>query len=163
MTKDFQQCNIVLGICVYMNESIISDNMTNFNEDVGAGLLRTILLAKNNVPFSHKQIADNYIVIKRMYNFHAVRACITLSEYNLLKKYEFLPLETVDIQEVNREIEILKEAAFSENKILKDECNTIMEIRAKELKNIIASAYSNIPNEMYNGFKALDIYFEEIT
>ena len=146
-----------------MNESTLSENTVNSNEDIGAGLLRTIILAKNNVPFSHKQIADNYIVIKRMYNFHAVRANITLSEYNLLKKYEFLPLETIDIQEVNKEIEILKEAAFSDNKVLKNDCNKIMEIRAKELKNIIASAYSNIPNEIYNGFKALDKYFEEIT
>ena len=38
-----------------------------------------------------------------------------------------------------------------------------MLIRAKELKNITASAYANIPNEIYNGYKALDKYFEEIT
>lgn len=39
----------------------------------------------------------------------------------------------------------------------------IIVIRAKELKNITASAYSNVPSEMYNGYKAIDKYFEEIT
>ena len=30
------------------------------------------LLAKNNVPLSHKKAADNYIVIKRIFKFQAV-------------------------------------------------------------------------------------------
>ena len=36
-------------------------------------------------------------------------------------------------------------------------------IRAKELKYIIASRYAGITNEVYNGYKALERYFEEIT
>ena len=142
---------------------ILTNNIIDYNEDIGAGLLRTIVLAKNNVPYSHKRIADNYVVIKRMYNFHAVKATVTLSEYDLLKRYEFMPLECVTIQKVNEEIKFLKEAAFSDDLELRSDAEKIMIIRTKELKNITASAYASIPNEIYNGYKALDKYFEEIT
>ena len=33
----------------------------------------------------------------------------------------------------------------------------------KELKSIIASRYVKISNEIYNGYKALERYLEEIT
>ena len=81
-----------------MKETILTKNIIDYNEDIGAGLLRTIVLAKNDVPYSHKRIADNYVVIKRMYNFHAVKATVTLTEYDLLKKYDFMPLEGLTIQ-----------------------------------------------------------------
>ena len=55
------------------------------------------------------------------------------------------------------------EWSFSENKELRHDADKIIVIRAKELKNITASAYANIPNEMYNGYKAIEKYFEEIT
>ena len=146
-----------------MKETILTKNIIDYNEDIGAGLLRTIVLAKNDVPYSHKRIADNYVVIKRMYNFHAVKATVTLTEYDLLKKYDFMPLEGLTIQKVNEEIEFLKSSAFSDNLEIQADAEKIMLIRAKELKNITASAYANIPNEIYNGYKALDKYFEEIT
>ncbi len=146
-----------------MKETILTNNIIDYNEDIGAGLLRTIVLAKNDVPYSHKRIADNYVVIKRMYNFHAVKATVTLTEYDLLKKYDFMPLEGLTIQKVNEEIEFLKSSAFSDNLEIQADAEKIMLIRAKELKNITASAYANIPNEIYNGYKALDKYFEEIT
>ena len=98
-----------------------------------------------------------------MYNFHAVKATVTLTEYDLLKKYDFMPLEGLTIQKVNEEIEFLKSSAFSDNLEIQADAEKIMLIRAKELKNITASAYANIPNEIYNGYKALDKYFEEIT
>ena len=146
-----------------MKETILTKNIIDYNEDIGAGLLRTIVLAKNDVPYSHKRIADNYVVIKRMYNFHAVKATVTLTEYDLLKKYDFMPLEGLTIQKVNEEIEFLKSSAFSDDLEIQADAEKIMLIRAKELKNITASAYANIPNEIYNGYKALDKYFEEIT
>lgn len=146
-----------------MKDTILTNNIINFNEDIGAGLLRTIVLAKSNVPYYHKRIADNYVVIKRMYNFHAVKATITLMEYDLLKSYDLEPLEGITIQKANEEIEFLKTASFSEDNLLRCDSEKIMSIRAKELKNITASAYASIPNEMFNGYKAFDKYFEEIT
>lgn len=148
-----------------MDNISLNDNsiILNFDEDTGAALLRTILLSKSNIPYSHKRAADNFVVIKRMYNFHTVKAAISLSDYDLLKSYDMEPLECTTINKANDEIEFLKKWSFSENKELRRDADKIIVIRAKELKNITASAYANIPNEMYNGYKAIEKYFEEIT
>ena len=142
---------------------ILNNNVIDFNEDVGAALLRSIMLAKTGVPYSHKRVADNYVVIKRMYNFHTVKASVALSEYDLLKDYNMQPLECTTMNRINDEIEFLKKASNSASIELKEDADKIIIIRAKELKNITASAYSNIPSEMYNGYKAIEKYFEEIT
>ena len=146
-----------------MDNKLITKNIINFDNDLGAALLKTILLAKNNVPMSHKRTADNYVIIKRMYSSHAVKATISLSEYDLLKRYDFEPLECTTIQKANEEIEFLKKWSFANNLDLRKDADMIIVIRAKDLKNITASAYSNVPSEMYNGYKAIDKYFEEIT
>lgn len=153
------------GICFEMEDITLNKKniVKNINEDSGAGLLRTVLLAKNTVPYSHKRTADNYVIIKRVYNFHTVRASVTLAEYDLLKKYDMEPLENTTINKVNDEIELLQKWSAVENKELRQDADKIIIIRAKELKNITASAYANIPNEMYNGYKAIEKYFEEIT
>jgi len=145
------------------NTRINNNIITNFGEDLGAGLLRTVLLANTAVPYSHKRAADNFVIIKRMYKFHTVKAVVTLAEYDLLKKYDMEPLENTTINKINDEIEFLKKWSVSENKELRHDADKIIVIRAKELKNITASAYANIPNEMYNGYKAIEKYFEEIT
>lgn len=142
---------------------IINNKIIDFNEDIGAALLRTIMLAKTAVPYSHKRVADNFVVIKRMYKFHTVKAAVALMEYELLKKYDMQPLEYTTINKANDELEFLKNASISNDFTLKQDADKILIIRAKELKNITASAYSNIPNEMYNGYKAIEKYFEEIT
>lgn len=139
------------------------DINTNSEEDTGAALLRTILLARSDVPYSHKRAADNFVVIKRMYNFHTVKVAVTLIEYDLLKRYDMEPLENTTINKANEELEFLKKWSLAENKELRHDADAIIVIRAKELKNIIASAYASIPNEMYNGYKAIEKYFEEIT
>ena len=135
-----------------MDNKLITKNIINFDNDLGAALLKTILLAKNNVPMSHKRTADNYVIIKRMYSSHAVKATISLSEYDLLKRYDFEPLECTTIQKANEEIEFLKKWSFANNLDLRKDADMIIVIRAKELKNITASAYSNVPSEMYNGY-----------
>lgn len=145
-----------------MNETI-NTQVINFNDDLGAALLRTIMLAKTAVPYSHKRVADNFVVIKRMYKFHTVKAAIALSEYDLLKKYAMEPLECTTVVKANNEIEQLKKWSVSNTVDLKQDADMILVIRAKELKNITASAYSKIENEMFNGYKAIEKYFEEIT
>ena len=39
------------------NTRINNNIITNFGEDLGAGLLRTVLLANTAVPYSHKRAA----------------------------------------------------------------------------------------------------------
>ena len=98
-----------------------------------------------------------------MYKFHTVKAAVAIMEYELLKKYNMQPLEYTTINKANDELEFLKNASISNDFAQKQDADKILVIRAKELKNNTASAYSNIPNEMYNGYKAIEKYFEEIT
>ena len=39
-------------------------------EDAFTALSTSALLAKSSVPYSHRRIADNYVIIKRIYKFH---------------------------------------------------------------------------------------------
>ena len=119
-----------------MDELEINSKIINFDEDVGAALLRTIVLAKNNVPYSHKRIADNFVVIKRLYKFHTVKTLVTLSEYNLLKKYNMDSLESTKICKVVEELELLKKASSSVDLQIKSDADKIIEIRAKD-RNIL--------------------------
>jgi len=141
---------------VTVQSSFSSDN------DTFTCLSTTALLAKGAIPISHRRVADNYVIIKRIYKFQAVQSRITNQEIALLKKYDFNTLESSTIKQINDELAYLKKWSGSSNEVLAQEAEDIIQIRAKELKFIIASKYST-SNEVYDGFKALERYFEEIT
>lgn len=132
-------------------------------EDTFTVLSTSALLAKSAVPYSHRRIADNYVIIKRIYKFHAVQSRITNAERQLLQKYDFNTLEFSTIKQVNEELAYLKKWSASSNDLLRKDADTIMQIRSKELKYIVASRYTSISSEIYNGYKALERYFEEIS
>ena len=46
---------------------------------------------------------------------------------------------------------------------LKADSDEIIQIRAKELKFLVASRYVSLTSEIYCGYKALERYFEEIS
>jgi hypothetical protein len=119
-------------------------------------------LAKSEVPTSHRRAADNYVIIKRIYKFQAVQSRITNQEIALLKKYDFNTLESSTIKQINEELAYLKKWSVSSNDLLEKDAEELIQIRTKELKFIVASKYST-SNEVYDGFKALERYFEEIT
>jgi len=121
------------------------------------------LLAKNNVPHSHKQIADNYMIIKRIFGFPAVLSRITNVEKTLLNKYDFNVLEYTTAKQMYEELVLLQNWSTSKDDKLKAAADEILEIRTKELKYIIASRYACISNEIYKGYSALENYFEEIS
>lgn len=131
--------------------------------DMFTSLSTTALLAKNAVPYSHRRVADNYVIIKRIYRFQAVQSRITHQDLALLKKYDFNPLELSTIKQINEELAYLKKWAVSANEVLIKDADDIMQIRTKELKYIVASKYATLSNEIYDGYKALERYFEEIT
>ena len=58
------------------------------DDDAFTALSTSALLAKSSVPYSHRRIADNYVIIKRVYRFQAVSSRISNSEAQLLKKYD---------------------------------------------------------------------------
>ena len=133
------------------------------DDDAFTALSTSALLAKSSVPYSHRRVADNYVIIKRIYRFQAVQSRITNSEKQLLQKYDFNTLEFSTIKQINDELSYLKKWSTSSNDLLRKDADTLLQIRCKELKYIIASRYSTISDEIYNGYKALERYFEEIS
>ena len=132
-------------------------------DDSFMSLSTSALLARSTVPYSHRRIADNYVIIKRVYRFQAVQSRITNAEIQLLKKYDFNTLEYSTIKQVNEELSYLKKWSTSGNELLRKDADQLLQIRCKELKYIVASRYSTVTNELYNGYKALERYFEEIS
>ncbi len=143
--------------------SIITQSAFSNENDTFTSLSTSALLAKNSVPYSHKRAADNYVIIKRIYKFQVIHSRITNQETALLKKYDFNTLEFSTIKQINEELAHLKKWSFSSNDVLRREADEIIQIRTKELKFIVASKYSALTEEIYDGYKALERYFEEIT
>ena len=89
-----------------------------------------------------------------------VNAAISLDEKKFLARYDFNPLEYSTIKQINDELTIMQQWSESADKELMNASDSIIAIRVKELKSIIASKYVKISNEIYNGYKALDKYLE---
>ena len=98
-----------------------------------------------------------------MYRFQAVQSPISNAERQLLQKYDFNTLEFSTIKQDNEELSYLKKWSTSSNELLRKDADALLQIRCKELKYIIASRYSTITDEIHNGYKALERYFEEIS
>lgn len=141
---------------------IVQSTFSN-EDDTFTSLSTSALLAKNSVPPSHRRVADNYMIIKRIYKFQVVNSRISNQEAALLKKYDFNTLEFSTIKQINEELSHLKKWALSSNESLAVDADEIIQIRAKELKYIVAGRYAAIDAEAYGGYKALERYFEEIT
>ena len=132
-------------------------------DDAFTALSTSALLAKSSVPYSHRRVADNYVIIKKVYRFQAVQSRITNTERLLLQKYDFNTLEFSTIKQINEELAYLKKWATSSNELLRKDADNLLQIRCKELKFLVASRYASITDELYNGYKALERYFEEIS
>lgn len=133
-------------------------------EDDKFSLLSTSqLLAKGEIPPSHRRIADNFMIIKKIYGQPVINSRPTQQDNQLLAKYDFNPLEYSTIKQVNEELSFLKKWSRSLEEELQKDADRILEIRAKELKFLLSSRYATISNEIYNGFLALEKYFEDIS
>lgn len=132
-------------------------------EEVFTSRSYAALLAKNIIPYSHKKLADNYIIVKRIFKFQAVMPRITNAEKALLAKYDFNTLEFTTVKQMYEELALLQKWSMSNNPDLKQDSDAILEIRTKELKFIVATSYASISNEIYKGYLALENYFIEIS
>ena len=72
------------------------------------------LLAKNNVPNSHKRIADNYFIIKKVFKFQACLSRISNVEKSLLEKYDFNILEFTTMKQMYDELTLLQKCYRSD-------------------------------------------------
>ena len=121
------------------------------------------LVAKNNVPNSHKRIADNYLIIKKVFKFQACMSRISNVEKALLEKYEFNTLEFTTAKQIYYELALLQKWAFVGDEELKTDSDSILMIRVKELKYLEASRYAQISDEIHDGYKAIEKYLREIS
>lgn len=132
-------------------------------EEVFTSRSYAALLAKNIIPYSHRKVADNYAIVKRIFKFQAVMPRISHSEKALLAKYDFSTLEFTTVKQMYEELALLQKWSVSADEQLKHDSDQILEIRTKELKYIVATSYANISNELYKGYLALESYFLEIS
>ena len=100
-------------------------------EDAFTALSTSALLAKSSVPYSHRRVADNYVIIKRVYRFQAVLSPISNAERQLLQKYDFNTLEFSTIKQVNEELSYLKKWSTSTNELLRRDADALLQIRCK--------------------------------
>ena len=131
-------------------------------EDYGSELPISAMLAKSGVPYSHRRIADNYVFMRKIYEFQIVQPRITNSERNFLFKYNFNTLENTTIGQVNAQLALLKSWSMSTEDKLRNDSDTLLQIRVKELKFIFSNKYALATNEIYNGYKAIDVYLNEM-
>ena len=96
-----------------LQKSRTEDSTFSSEEDAFTALSTSALLAKSSVPYSHRRVADNYVIIKKIYRFQAVQAPITNTERQLLQKYDFNTLEFSTIKQINDELSYLKKWATS--------------------------------------------------
>ena len=118
-------------------------------------------MARNSIPYYHRKLADNYVIIKKVFKFQAVMSRISNVEKALLKKYDFNTLEFTTMKQMYEELALLQKWATDEK--LKDDEEKLLEIRVKELKFLDASRYATVTNEIYNGYMALEHYLQEIS
>lgn len=117
------------------------------------------LIAKREIPASHKRLADNYMIIKKVFGFSAVPVKPTNMEVSLLRHYNFSTLEQTSIRHVNQELESIKKWANSSDEILKKHAEQLFEIRVKELKYLQTTKYFPT-SEFCDGYRALEKYLE---
>ena len=129
------------------------------NADYYDTLGMSSLIARHQVPASHKRLADNYMIIKKVFGFSAVPVKPTNMEVSLLKHYNFPTLEYTSIRQLNHELENIKKWANSDDTILQKHAEQLFEIRVKELKYLHTTKYFPT-SEFYDGYKALEKYLE---
>lgn len=145
------------------NFDLTSKSTFSREDEVFTSRSYAALLAKNFIPYSHRKVADNYVIIKRVFKFQAVMSRISNAEKALLAKYDFNTLEFTTVKQMYEELALLQKWAVSGEENLKKDADMILEIRTKELKFIVANRYANISNEIYKGYVALENYFQEIS
>lgn len=143
------------------NFDLTSKSTFSSDSDVFTSRSYAALLARNVIPAAHRRLADNYVIIKRIYKFQAVMSRISNTEKNLLKKYGFNTLEFTTMKQMYEELALLQKWSGIDS--MKDDAEKIFEIRVRELKYLDASRYASISNEIYNGYLGLELYLQEIS
>lgn len=132
------------------------------SSDFYANINTAVALGKTHVPFKHRQLASNYMLIKKVFGFCAASIPITSADRATLSRHGYQPLESSSISTVNRQIEQMKEWANNGDILLTTYANELFEIRIKELKYLRLSISSGRSVEFQDGYKAFEKYVEYI-
>ena len=132
------------------------------SNDYYASLNTSIALGKTQVPIKHKQIASNYVLIKKIFGSCAAVIPITNADRAILTRHGFMSLENSSISQINKQIEQLKAWSNSGDILLSTYANELFEIRIKELKYLRLTINSGRAIEFKDGFEALEKYIEYI-
>ncbi|MBQ4646617.1 MAG: hypothetical protein IJB79_04645 [Candidatus Gastranaerophilales bacterium] len=130
--------------------------------DYYANINTAVALGKTQVPIKHKQLASNYVLIKRIFGSCAAVIPITNADRAVLSRHGFMPLENSTISHINRQIEQLKSWSNSGDILLGAYANELFEIRIKELKYLRLTVTSGRAAEFKDGYQALEKYIEYI-
>ena len=132
------------------------------NNDIYSNINTAVALGKTHVPMKHKQLASNYVLIKKIFGYSAATIPITQADRATLARHGFSTLENTSVSQINRQIEQLKNWANSGDILLSAYSNELFEIRIKELKHLRLTMTSARSVEFQEGYKALEKYVEYI-
>ena len=101
-----------------------SQNVSEYYSNINTA----VALGKTHVPIKHKQLAANYVLIKKIFGTCGASIPITNADRAVLSRHGFLPLENTSIEQINRQIEQLKNWSNGGDILLAAYANELFEI-----------------------------------
>jgi len=150
---------------MYRNHSqscLYNNTRSNEINDIYSNINTAVVLGKTHVPIKHKQLASNYVLIKKIFGHSAAPIPITNADRAILARNGFLTLENSSINAVNRQIEQMKNWANGGDILLSTYAHELFEIRIKELKYLRLTTTSGRNSEFKDGWRAFEKYVEYI-
>ena len=145
------------------SKSVLQTKPFTTNDDMFKSRSVAALLSQNSIPSSHKRIADNYLIVKKIFKFQACMSRISNVEKSMLEKYDFNTLEYTTMKQMYEELSLLQKWSSSNDNNERAVADNILLIRVKELKYLEASRYASVSNEIYSGYMVLEQYLKEIS
>lgn len=118
---------------------------------------------RSDVPEYHRTVADEFMIIIRIFGHPVVQCKLADEEREFLAKYDFNPIEFSTSKQIEEELTLLRKWSRSRDAEIQKAGDRLISLRSKELKNLIATNYVGITNEVYKGYKILEKYFESIS
>ena len=147
------------------NNSVYLRNGLKKNQNVSeyySNINTAVALGKTHVPIKHKQLAANYVLIKKIFGSSAASIPITNADMAVLTRNGFQTLENTSVEQINRQIEQLKNWSNGGDILLSTYASELFEIRIKELKYLRLTTTNARSCEFLDGYKALEKYIEYI-
>jgi hypothetical protein len=147
------------NVSAFMNHT----NNSTMNELDSKKVKNVTLVKRGGVPDSHRAAADGLMIIKKIFGNPVIQCRLTKEEKEVLAKYDFNPLEYSTSKQIEEELALLKKWGNARDLDLQEASDIIIHIRAKELKNIIATRYVTISSGIYNGYSIMEKYLESVS